>query len=150
MWQKSKSGIIVLSEAEVVSVSDALPPQGRISVARIDGESATDSDGVFDQFSTAFKFPSWFGWNWNALSDCLRDLDWLPSDRYLTVVEAPEKILVDDMSFRKDLFQILSRAAKHWANPLGNSIGSTVVFQTVFVVSDDYVDQLRSELGELL
>ncbi|MFF5535340.1 barstar family protein [Streptomyces cinerochromogenes] len=36
-----------------------------------------DSDGVFTQFHEALRLPDCFGWNWNALRDCLQDLHWL-------------------------------------------------------------------------
>ncbi|MFG3010974.1 barstar family protein [Streptomyces cinerochromogenes] len=33
-----------------------------------------DSDGVFTPFHEALRLPDCFGWNWNALRDCLQDL----------------------------------------------------------------------------
>ncbi|MFK0106416.1 barstar family protein [Streptomyces sp. NPDC091217] len=37
-------------------------------------------DDVFQKFWDAFRLPDYFGWNWPALRDCLRDLGWLSSD----------------------------------------------------------------------
>ena len=34
------------------------------------------------------RFPDYFGRNWDALSDCLRDLSWLPSGRVNLVHDA--------------------------------------------------------------
>ncbi|MGW2601710.1 barstar family protein [Streptomyces klenkii] len=52
-----------------------------------------DSDGVFEQFWEQFRLPDYFGWNWNALSDCLRDLHWLPADQCIVVIENSERLL---------------------------------------------------------
>lgn len=31
------------------------------------------------------EFPSYFGWNWDALHDCLRDLSWLKSTSHVVL-----------------------------------------------------------------
>ena len=35
----------------------------------------------------AFRFPDWFGHNWDALADSLADLSWLPAPGYLLIIE---------------------------------------------------------------
>lgn len=124
-----------------------LPPQGVIAVARIDGAAAPGRDEVFGQFSDALRFPAYFGWNWDALSDCLRDLSWLPADRYLIVVEQPARLLADDPEGRRFLFQILERAARAWANPLGKPGNTGIPFQTVLLAGTAEAEELRGELA---
>ena len=34
----------------------------------------------------ALRFPSYFGCNWDAADECLRDLEWLPARGYCLVV----------------------------------------------------------------
>lgn len=34
-------------------------------------------DKLFSELYTKLKFPDYFGFNWNAVSDCLRDLQWI-------------------------------------------------------------------------
>lgn len=45
----------------------------------------TDRD-LFSVISGSMKFPDYFGGNWDALGDCLIDMDWLPSNGYLLVL----------------------------------------------------------------
>lgn len=58
------------------------------------------------------RFPGYFGWNWDALEELLRDLSWLPS-RQVVIVHA-------DLPFgersenRATYLQILREAATHW------------------------------------
>ena len=32
------------------------------------------------------RFPRYFGYNWDALEECLRDLSWLPAHQAITIV----------------------------------------------------------------
>lgn len=36
--------------------------------------------------SKELRFPLYFGWNWDALSDCLRDLHWLENIRRVRII----------------------------------------------------------------
>jgi hypothetical protein len=45
---------------------------------RIDGRAVTGAPDLFDRCAAALAFPQWFGRNWDALTDCLGDLSWLP------------------------------------------------------------------------
>lgn len=44
----------------------------------IDLTGVTDKAGFLTAVATALHFPAHFGHNWDALSDCLTDLSWLP------------------------------------------------------------------------
>jgi hypothetical protein len=52
------------------------------------------------------------------LSDCLRDLSWLPADGYLIVVEHAPQLLSSSAEDQRTLFRILSGAVHHWASSL--------------------------------
>jgi len=72
-------------------------------------------DGLFQEFAAAFQFPYYFGENWPALEECLRDLSWLPAKAYLVCITSADQLLVEDSP---DSFEILTRilkkAAKEW------------------------------------
>ena len=37
-------------------------------------------------YAEQLSLPDYFGWNWDALEECLRDLSWLPPDRPVVVL----------------------------------------------------------------
>lgn len=39
------------------------------------------------RMALALEFPACFGQNWDALADCLGDLEWLPAEGYLLLLE---------------------------------------------------------------
>ncbi|MFJ8624717.1 barstar family protein [Kitasatospora sp. NPDC093550] len=43
-------------------------------VAWLDGGEMGDEQRLYEQLSVRLRLPAYFGWSWNALTDCLRDL----------------------------------------------------------------------------
>ncbi|WP_341647529.1 barstar family protein [Thauera humireducens] len=56
---------------------------------RVELADCTDKAGLLRRFAEAFRFPDWFGHNWDALADCLTDLSWLPAPAYRVVLCNP-------------------------------------------------------------
>ncbi|MGV9285841.1 barstar family protein [Streptomyces sp. NPDC003719] len=73
-WERHEVVVRVVPADSTLSVVRALPPTGLIHSARMGGKEMRDADGVFTQFHEALRLPDYFGWNWNALRDCLTDL----------------------------------------------------------------------------
>jgi len=56
-----------------------LPPEsGRGRLVVVVPVGIADSAVLLRVLAERLRFPDWFGGNWNALSDCLRDLSWIP------------------------------------------------------------------------
>ncbi|MFI1366468.1 barstar family protein [Streptomyces griseochromogenes] len=103
---------------------------GRTYVARLDGRRMRDVDAVFQQFYDGLRLADHFGWNWDALADCLRDLKWLSADHYVLIIDAADQALPGDASGRRLLFETLFRAGQYWSytqRPEGIELGRLVV-----------------------
>jgi hypothetical protein len=147
MWNEGDQWLHLLANDCVVPVEHAVPPSGAAVVARVDGTKMIDSDGVFEQFSDALRFPTYFGWNWPAFSECVRDLGWLPADRYLVVIENPTLVLSSSPEERNVFFKILGRAAREWANPLGKVGGRGVPFNVLLMCDASELEVLAREVS---
>jgi hypothetical protein len=44
-----------------------------------------DTPSLFSHYVEAGHFPTYFGHNWNALNDCLRDFSWIDQKRILII-----------------------------------------------------------------
>ena len=84
-------------------------------LAVVDGNGVTNLDELFNRLSIAFEFPDYFGNNWNALDECINDLDWLNKDSYVLILESMDSMLKDEQNFNI-LIRILRDAARDWHN----------------------------------
>ncbi|GGM34372.1 hypothetical protein GCM10012275_02150 [Longimycelium tulufanense] len=133
LWTDTEPRLHVAPLQSQLPVFQLIPPPGTAVTAHLDGSKMTDEYGVLEQFNTALRFPVYFGWNWDALSDCLEDLNWCPAERYLLVVESAERVLTDEPDAKEVFYRILARAAYFWANPLGKEHNQPIPFNVLLL-----------------
>lgn len=56
-------------------------------VLRVDLGASRDKDRMLSAIGKSMRFPEWFGHNWDALTDCLLDMGWLPATGYVVILE---------------------------------------------------------------
>jgi len=105
------NGILPLPAEAMNRLLDTHPlPDHLVLPVRL-GDSASKA-AALDELARALDMPRWFGHNWDALEDCLTDLDWLPAQPILLVVEGhlatPEEA--------DTLVSILQSACDSWAD----------------------------------
>jgi len=72
--------------------------------------------GLYDEFAAAFQFPDYFGENWDALDDCMTDLDWLPAAGYVLFVSNAVEVLSEEPEKQFETFvSVLSGTCEQWA-----------------------------------
>lgn len=70
-----------------------------------------DKDELLSQLSSKLRFPDYFGNNWDALDECLRDLSWLPQRSIVVIHERLPELPDEEI---KEYLSILSRAVMDW------------------------------------
>jgi hypothetical protein len=121
----------------VVEGDPTLPAPPRGFVARtLEGRRCRTKRTLLDELARAFEFPAHFGWNWDALEDCLTDLDWLPGEGYRLVVRAADRLLARDETSYATFIALLADVGRAWAMATTGHPGrSAVAFHTVLVVA---------------
>jgi hypothetical protein len=79
-------------------------------VARV----STKISGVDELMQILFvemKFPGYFGFNWNALFDCLRDFHWVDGRRIILLHDVIPEISVHDL---RTYFEVLRDSVMGW------------------------------------
>ena len=92
---------------------DVMPSYDAAEVfyVRIDPEISI-SEELLKALYYLLWFPGYFGFNWNALYDCLRDLGWIPCRKVVLVHDALPKLPEEDL---KVYLEVLRDAILDWA-----------------------------------
>lgn len=85
-----KTSSVAVHFALSKEIDAGLEPLGLVVMEGSVSEVKTDKE-LFAVVSAAMQFPDYFGNNWDALDECLGDMDWLPSDGYLLVLRDATK-----------------------------------------------------------
>jgi RNAse (barnase) inhibitor barstar len=117
-----------------LDLGPGLPPE--FVLRRIDGRRCRTKAALLKELAGALAFPEHFGRNWDALEDCLTDLDWLPARGYLLLFSRADALLAgreEDYATLTDLLESVGRA---WATrQTGHPGRAPVPFHTVLAVS---------------
>jgi len=83
------------------------------------GKKMASLEGLFDEAGAALQLPYYFGENWAAFDECLKDLSWLPGNGYLIVLLNADAILTDEEPEQLGvLARILREVCKEWSTPV--------------------------------
>jgi hypothetical protein len=93
---------------------DVLTVQG-IVVAACDASEVADDKELLGAVGEALCFPAYFGRNWDALDEMLRDLEWLPAEGWVLVVTGSRKLWTSRPETAAKLLRAWPGAAERWA-----------------------------------
>lgn len=94
---------------------------------------------LLEELARCLHFPDYFGENWNALEECIRDLSWLPAGP--VVLRHHDLPLAGNVSERKTYLSILKGAVeKRWTVP-GQQLRDLVVV---------FPPEMREQIASLL
>jgi len=96
------------------TLTEALRAGGWTHV-ELDLGGVSDKPAFMDRCVRALDLPDWFGRNWDALADCLRDLSWAPPARGRLVVvsgwQEYARSAPHDWGIAQEVF---TEATEHW------------------------------------
>jgi len=81
--------------------------------------SIGDTKMLFDVLYDRLQLPGYFGFNWNALSDCLRDLSWIKERRVVLLHHDLPNLPPDDVYIYLD---VLLECVSSWKPTEGHEL----------------------------
>jgi len=85
-----------------------------LEVFKIDLGKARGKSGLFDAFAKALKFPQYFGKNWDALNDCLTDLNWLGDKGWVLILTNCKPFAAKFEAEFDQALELLAGVAVNW------------------------------------
>lgn len=104
--------------AEIAETVKAAESAGAAIMVVLDATVRTRAD-LFERFAEDLVFPAYFGRNWDAFEECLRDLSWLPDSRDIRVIDAGDWLANEPPATRELLATILRETAEYWQSRAG-------------------------------
>ncbi|UYK82380.1 barstar family protein [Xanthomonas sacchari] len=113
--EPAASGVYRVANRDLDSVA-ALARDAGLRLCRIDLHGCTGKAMLLMRLAAQLDFPPGFGRNWDALTDGLRDLSWLPSPRgYALLLEDAGQLQAVARPAFDVLLDILDDVAREWA-----------------------------------
>jgi RNAse (barnase) inhibitor barstar len=88
-------------------------------VVTMDGRRMPTAESLFREYVREFHFPEYFGYNWDAFYECMRELEGIPAPAYLTVVEHSDQVLSENSRDLAVYLELLADIGKYWSNSFG-------------------------------
>ncbi len=105
--------LIAVSQARANAlIEDA--KQRAFAVWGLDGRKLNNDESIFEHFSQVMKFPDYFGHNWDAMDECLRELSWAPAKGHLLVINDIDALFLKSPDSYQSLLDSLRFSGKHW------------------------------------
>lgn len=111
-------------------------PADRLLVTEIDGSRCQTKASLFEHFAECLHFPDYFGRNWDAFLDCVRDLEWIPAAGYAIVVSDANRLLRHSEKDFAIFVDILDTAAEEWAQGSADFGVPPKPFHTILLFSE--------------
>jgi RNAse (barnase) inhibitor barstar len=86
-----------------------------LRVCYVDCRRAQAKPTFLRAVAAALDFPDYFGMNWDALADCLTDLEWLDSDGVVLVLRGTTGFAARAPQDFDIALDVLAEAADYWA-----------------------------------
>jgi RNAse (barnase) inhibitor barstar len=144
--------LLVATPSDIANLLMGWTPAHREwDVLRVRGTKSSDEARFFDELAAALQFPYYFGENWDAVWDCITDLNWLRGLSYLVIFDSAEYLLSESDRGFQVLLDELTDAHALWHRETADFGGGDrrpIAFQSVLACDPDYVDALTRRMRD--
>jgi RNAse (barnase) inhibitor barstar len=114
LLEESRGGVWFLPERVEPKALASVAKRAGFAFFHIEGKNITRKEQLLNHVATALHFPGDFGHNWDALEECLTDLEWVDADGYLIYYDHIDGLLTEHPDQFETLVEILRDAVASW------------------------------------
>ena len=86
----------------------------KLSVVKLDLRKVRGKKVFLARLAKALHCPPYFGMNWDALSDCMRDLSWLNDNGWVVILFNGQNFAAKNQDEFNTAIDVLQTAAEYW------------------------------------
>lgn len=116
LLDRCEPGVFISESLDATLLFAAEAMHDGLFVAWIEGKRVTSKEEFLTVVAQALKFPGYYGRNWDAFDECIRDLEWLPARGYVLVLDEYERFAQRDPESWNIALAILKEAANTWTS----------------------------------
>lgn|GEM_PF-4348210 len=115
---------------------------GKVFAARGRGSRMSDFQSMSNELSACLHFPDYYGDNWDALNECMQDLEWLFAEEVFLAIDEFDLVFPGNDEDFRILMEILEDAIQeHGNNQEGNQ-----KLRVILQITDEGYESLQIRL----
>jgi len=111
---KVSPGIYLLKSNALVATISSLSTIHNFRFFYIDGEQTRTKETFLKKAGEVFGFPDYYGRNWDAFEECIKDFEWYPAECYLILYDHFEVFAAYSPEDFRVALTIFKSAIKYW------------------------------------
>jgi RNAse (barnase) inhibitor barstar len=112
--QGNHGGVWFLADHADPKAVQAQAKKAGFAFFHLEGRNVARKDQLLKHLAAALRFPEDFGHNWDALEECLTDLEWIDSKGYVLYHDHIDPLLSGNADQFETLLEILQDAVDSW------------------------------------
>ena len=114
LLEENRGGVFFLANRVEPKSLQALARRHGYAFFHIEGKNINRKEQLLNHAATVMHFPGHFGDNWDALEECLTDLEWVDGDGYVIYYDHIDGLLEHHPDQFATLVEILRDSVKSW------------------------------------
>ena len=114
LLESGKGGVFFLPSHVEPKAVQAVAKRSGCAFFHIEGKNIARKEQLLNHVATALHFPKDFGHNWDALEECLTDLEWVGADGYVIYYDHIDGLLGAHPDQFETLVEIFRDAVASW------------------------------------
>ena len=86
-----------------------------LALYQLDIGNLRGKNGLLEALARTLEFPASFGMNWDALDECLRDLEWIKARGWVLIMANSAQFALKNRRILATAIEVLRSAAEYWS-----------------------------------
>jgi len=114
LLDEEKGGVFFLPRHASPRDVQAAARRAKFAFFHIEGRNITRKEQLLNHVATALRFPGYFGDNWDALEECLTDMEWADATGYVIYYDHIDALLAAHPDQFDTFVEICRDAVASW------------------------------------